>query len=169
MKRLLLGSVTLTLFAISVTVFQISCQKDAQAQTTTYTLPPATTTTLGGVIIGNGLSVTSNGTLSVNSTGVSQQNKFIFAKSVSGVTEIWIANYDGTNAQRINIIVPTGLRIDGDRGPQISPDRQRIFFLMGNFTTGTSYSIYSCKLDGSDLIRVIDGTGTSFIIPGSVY
>lgn len=49
----------------------MSCQKEATAQQSgsNYTLPFATTSTLGGVIIGNGLSVTGNGTLSVNSTG----------------------------------------------------------------------------------------------------
>ena len=38
-----------------------------------YVLPPATTSTLGGVIIGTGLSVASNGTISVNSTWLTQQ------------------------------------------------------------------------------------------------
>ena len=68
MKKLLLGSVALTLFSIAIAIFQMSCQKEANAQTGTgtYTLQPATTSTLGGIIVGNGLSVTSNGTLSVN-------------------------------------------------------------------------------------------------------
>lgn len=65
MRKLLLGSAVLTLFAISITLFQISCQKESNAQTTTYTLPPATTTSLGGIIVGNGLSVTPSGVLSV--------------------------------------------------------------------------------------------------------
>lgn len=71
MRKLLLSSVVLSLFAIALTVFQMSCQKEATAQQTgsNYTLPSATTSTLGGVIIGSGISVTSNGTISVNSTG----------------------------------------------------------------------------------------------------
>ena len=104
-KKLFLGSIALTTFALSIILFQVSCQKDVVAQNTTnYTLPPATTTTLGGVIVGNGLSVTSNGTLSVNASGgTTQQNKLLFVKSfVVGTTEtseIWTVNYDGTNAQ----------------------------------------------------------------------
>lgn len=172
MKKLLLGSAALILFAISITIFQISCQKESQAQTTNYTLPPATTTTLGGVIVGTGLSVTSNGTLSVNPSGATQQNKILFVKSfVSGTTEwseIWTANYDGTNAQKINITVPAGMTIDGELGPTISPDRQTIFFSMSNTTTNVNH-IYSCKLDGTSLTKIVDGTGTSEVNIGSAY
>ena len=172
MKKLLLGSAALTLFAISITIFQISCQKESQAQTTSYTLPPATTTTLGGVIVGNGLTVTSNGTLSVTPGGATQQNKILFVKSfVSGQTEwseIWTANYDGTSAQKINITVPSGMTIDGELGPTISPDRQTIFFSMSNTTTNVNH-IYSCKLDGTSLTKIVDGTGTSEVNIGSAY
>lgn len=172
MKKLLLGSAALTIFALAVTLFQISCQKESIAQTTTYTLPPATTTTLGGVIVGNGLSVTSNGTLSVNSSGGTQQNKILFVKSfVSGQTEwseIWTANYDGSNAQKINITVPAGMTIDGELGPTISPDRQTIFFSMSNTTTNVNH-IYSCKLDGTNVLKIVDGTGTSEVNIGSAY
>lgn len=72
MKRILLGSLILTLFALSIMIFQISCQKNTQAQTNNYTLPPATTANLGGVIVGNGLSVTSNRTLSVTPGSTTQ-------------------------------------------------------------------------------------------------
>lgn len=37
MKKLLLGSVTLAVFSLSIVLFQISCKKDANAQTTTMT------------------------------------------------------------------------------------------------------------------------------------
>lgn len=174
MRQLLLGSVILIIFAIAITLFQISCQKESNAQTTTYTLPPATTTTLGGVIVGNGLAVTNNGTLSVTccGSGSMQQNKILFVKSfLSGPTEwseIWTANFDGTNPQKINITVPAGMTIDGELGPTISPDRQTIFFSMSNTTTNVNH-IYSCKLDGTNLIKIIDGTGTSEVNIGSAY
>lgn len=45
-------------------------------------LSPATTTTLGDVIVGNGLSVTSDGTLSVTNAASGQQGKIIFTKLV---------------------------------------------------------------------------------------
>lgn len=172
MKKLLLGSAALTIFAISITLFQISCQKESQAQATSYTLPPATTSALGGVIVGNGLTVTSNGTLSVAPGGPTQQNKILFVKSFVSEqeewSEIWTANYDGTNAQKINITVPADMRIDGELGPIISPDRQTIFFSMSNTTTNSNH-IYSCKLDGTNIVKVVDGAGTSEVNIGSAF
>jgi len=45
MKKLLMGSAALTLFSIAMIVLQISCKKEATAQSggTSYNLPPATT------------------------------------------------------------------------------------------------------------------------------
>src|SRR2546423_12190340 len=109
MRKLLLGSLVLTAFSIAILLFQISCQKSALAEVP-YTLPPATTTTLGGVIVGSGLSVTSNGTLSVNAAGgVQQLNKIIFAKLLpaGGIIEIWTMNYDGSNQTKVNNAMPT--------------------------------------------------------------
>ena len=96
MKKLLLGSATLTIFALSIAIFQIACQKETTAQQTQYTLVPATTATLGGVIVGNGLNVSNNGTLSVASSAPAQQNKILFVKSFDSgpteVSEIWNTN-----------------------------------------------------------------------------
>ncbi len=38
MKKLLMSSLVLTIFALAITLFQISCKKEANAQTTTTTL-----------------------------------------------------------------------------------------------------------------------------------
>lgn len=158
MKKLILGSAALTLLAIAITIFQISCQKTATAQTTTYTLPPATTSTLGGVIVGNGLTVSANGTLSANSSST-QLNKIIYEKyptsSPAYSAEIWTANYDGTGQTKINIVLPSGLGIAGDA--KLSPNGQTVFFEVGNSTTFKFY-IYSCNLDGSNVRQVIDGS-----------
>ena len=81
-------SFVLLFAAISIGIFQISCQKEAIAQTgNTYTLPAATTSTLGGVIVGSGLNVASNGTISVSSAtaGVTQLNKLFLGKR-----SIWV-------------------------------------------------------------------------------
>ena len=51
-----------------------------------YTLPPATTSTLGGVIVGDGLEVESNGTLSVLDFQVLE---FDLTPQVNGVTQIF--------------------------------------------------------------------------------
>jgi hypothetical protein len=91
MKKLLMGSAALTLFSISMIIFQMSCKKDATAQTggTSYTLPAATTSTLGGIVVGNGLSVSNGGTLSVNSStgGVTQFNKIIYTKMNTSIAQ----------------------------------------------------------------------------------
>ncbi len=172
MRKLLLGSFILTFFAVSVILIQISCQKESTAQSPTYSLPPATTSTLGGVIIGSGLAVTANGTLSVTCCGSNQQSKFLFVKSyLSGpneISEIWTSNYDGTNAQKINIAVPAGMKIDGELGPTISPDRQTMFFSMSTTTTNVNH-IYTCKLDGSNVTKIVDGAGMTEINIGAAY
>lgn len=53
MKRLLLGSIILILFSISILILQFSCKKEVAAQTGSYILIPATATKLGGIIVGN--------------------------------------------------------------------------------------------------------------------
>ncbi len=69
MKKVLLGSIILVAFSIAIVLFQISCQKTAEAQMSNYTLPPATTTNLGGIMVGSGLTVTTSGVVSATSTG----------------------------------------------------------------------------------------------------
>lgn len=175
MKKLFLGSMALLMFSISIVIVQISCQKGADAQNSngsSYVLPAATTTTLGGVIVGNGLNVTSNGTLSVAAGGSTQQNKLLFFKRRKGYyatnwEEIWTANYDGSNAQKVNIVAPAGMSVDLDSDVTISPDGQRIFFGMKETSTGSTH-IYSCKPDGSSLTKVVDGSTTDLFI-GTAY
>jgi hypothetical protein len=165
MKKLLLGSISLLMFSVSVLIVQISCQKGANSQPSNgsnYVLPPATTTTLGGIIVGNGLAVTSNGTLSATSTPAAQQNKILFYKHRKGNfttnwDEIWIANYDGTNLKRVNIAPPAGMSINLDSDVSISPDGQKVFFGMTETATGFTH-VYSCNVDGTNLAKVVDGS-----------
>src|SRR5258707_845761 len=67
------------------------------------TLPIATTTTLGGVKP-DGTTITIDGAGKISSSGSQQQNKIIFTE-ISGsnipLSEIWTANYDGTNLTKI--------------------------------------------------------------------
>lgn len=176
MKKVLLGSIVLTFFSISIILFQISCQKGytINAQTNGYALPPATTSTLGGIIAGNGLSITSNGTLSVISTGSSgggltQLNKLIFKKVVvtpgsSVALEIWVANYDGTGATKVNIALPTGVGFSDNLNPVMSPNGQKIFFTAGPIGTSqivANGDLYSCNADGSSVTKIIDKGGAN--------
>lgn len=164
MKKLLLGSVILTFFAFSIILFQASCQKEAVANTeSAYTLPPATTATLGGVIVGSGLNVTANGTLSVTSSGVTQQNKIFYKKGVKdpsnsskSIDEIWSANYDGSNQKKLSVTLPLDSKIVA---LSISPDRQSLFFSVWGPLTA---NIYTCKTDGSGLTKIIDGANLGY-------
>jgi hypothetical protein len=160
MKSILQASFALLFFSLAIAIFQMSCKKDAIAQTptqTVYTLPPATTSTLGGVIVGNGLSVTSNGTLSLTATGSGQQNKLVYRKAIGVDTpnefyEIWTSNFDGSSQQKVNINLPVGTRIGG---VGISPDGKKLFLDVFPVTTGSTASIYSCNIDGSGLIKIL--------------
>src|SRR5580692_2594824 len=105
MKKILLSTIALTLFAISLLLFDISCKKTAKAQSPTYVLPVATTSKLGGVIPdGTTISVDGSGKISaVGGGSPTQAGKIIYLDFASGSTEIWTANYDGSGAQKINI------------------------------------------------------------------
>ena len=107
MKKLLLASTVLTLCSLSMLIFQMSCSKTAQAQASTYTLPPATTTTIGGVIVGSGLSVSSNGTLSATPAagGVTQLGKILIEEGYSN-DSLLVMNYDGSNPTLVVLPVP---------------------------------------------------------------
>jgi len=156
MKKILLSTIVLLAFTLSVVLFQVSCKKEANAQTSSYTLPPATTSKLGGVIPdGTTISVDGNGKISTSGNVVQQQNKILYVVygSQPNTDEIWSANYDGTNAQKINIVLPTGLAI-GDTNFTISPDRKMIFFSVFSPTGGTG-SIYACNIDGSNPHKII--------------
>lgn len=161
-----MGSIVLLLFSLAILVFQVSCQKSVEAQSggggSTYTLPPATTSTLGGIIVGSGLSITSNGTLSVvpTSGGIIQLNKIIYTLKISGSpnsdTEIWIANYDGTAASKINITLPAGRKIGapGTFGScSLSPDGQKIFF--NAFDGFGGQYLYACNVNGSNPTQIV--------------
>lgn len=168
MKKLLMGSVALFLFSLSVLLFQISCQKDVHAQTGSYILPVATASSLGGVIVGDGLQITTAGKLSVlasQSSGLVQLNKILYVKELPNDVEIWTANTDGSGSQKANIVLPSGLTIV-DTDAKMSPDGKTIFFQVDD---GTLSYIYSCNTDGSNVKRVIDGTGANWVSISGVY
>jgi hypothetical protein len=148
MKRLLLSTLVLSCFAISTIAIQISCNKTIDAQTTGST--PS--------IIG----------------------KFIFRKVVSPTgssysSEIWIANYDGTNASKVNIVLPTGVFFDDGLTLAMSPNGQKIFFTAGapdagNMNVSSRGDLYSCNVDGSGVTKIIDkGGATNRIQIGNAY
>jgi hypothetical protein len=139
MKKILLSTFVLTAFSLSIILFQISCKKSAEAATPT------------------------------TSTGVTQQNKIIYTRNLllSGsqgtyYDEIWIANYDGTNPQKINITLPAGLFVDYTTFVKLSPDQKTIFFSVADANgdkNGTGF--FSANIDGTNAKLIVpnDGTG----------
>jgi hypothetical protein len=159
MKKLLLSSAALTLFSISILIFQISCKKDALAQTgPSYVLPPATSTSLGGVIAGSGLNIAANGTLSVAPVtgGLTQQNIIFYIKNLSPADtyEYWLANLDGTNQHKVNITLGANVALRDEA--RLSPDGTKIIFTAEDSITGID-AVYSVAIAGGNATKIIDG------------
>jgi hypothetical protein len=81
MKKLFLGSVALTMFSISILIFQISCKKESTAQ-------PLTNQSLNKILYTK-----------------------VYTVSGIEIIEYWTSNTDGSNAIKIPITPPTGLVI----------------------------------------------------------
>jgi len=171
MRKLILSTIVLLAFSIAIAVFQISCTKTANSQSPSYTLMPATTSKLGGVIPdGTSISVDANGKISTVAAAPQQEGKLLYGVfgSVETDNAIWTSNYDGTNAQKINITLPTGTVIDPDN-LKISPDHQTIFFEAHTIPpSAISYYLYSCTINGSN-VHVIKGGFTNGIGVGAAY
>ena len=126
MKKLLLGSITLLIFATSVLIIQVSCSK-------TVARPLDNITPIG---------------------------KIIFTKYSSDL-QIWTANYDGTGASQVPIVLPADVEMSLDNLTnsliRLSPDGQKIFFQAHETRKAGSFnSIYSCNVDGSNVAKIID-------------
>ena len=125
MKKVLLSTVVLTAFSLSIILFQISCKKSADA-TTVSTEPQQ-----------------DNKILYSTFAGLSSGGGFDSRK-------LHTSNYDGTDVTDINVVLPTGISIvDGNLS--ISPDHKTIFFTVGIESSGSdNYAIYACNIDGSN-------------------
>ena len=125
MKKLILGSISLFLFSLSIILIQISCSK----------------------------------TVAQQNNNSNQVGKIVFGKYIPGGYEIWIANYDGTNAAPIPITLPPGVQFNLDvdsKGVKVSPDGQKLFFIAGQIINNYyQYSVYSCNIDGSNVQQII--------------
>lgn len=150
MKKILLSTVVLIAFSFSIILFQISCKKDAKAQSSSN-LAPATTTKLGGVIPdGSTIAVDAAGKISV-----AQEGKIVFIKygSATSQSEVWTANYDGSEAAKVNLVLPSTLSVAAHAN--ISPDRKTLFVSV--FDAKGNAGIYSCGIDGSNPKLIVTG------------
>lgn len=148
MKKLLLGSIALTLFSVSILLFQISCKKEVTAAQ-----EPA------GAETANQLMVFAKSF--IRPTGMAQKEK-----------EIWIANIDGTNPRKIPINIPSDL---GFYDAHLTQNGKTIVFMAESKTNYRKRAIYSCSLDGTGFKKVldfdneyVDDTNYSNVILGSV-
>lgn len=173
MKNLLMSTIVLIAFSLAILIFQISCKKDVNAQTSSnYALPIATSSTLGGIIVGSGLSVTNSGVVSVNaSSSTTQVGKVIFKKISKAGSEIWLCNYDGTNPSKVNITLPTGCYFANDMTPMMSPDGKKIFFtagFSGNMSATESDVMFVCNTDGTSVVKILEaGAGVTMQVGGA--
>jgi Tol biopolymer transport system component len=147
MKKILMSTIVLLAFSLSIILFQLSCKKQADAASTT-----------------------------VNAQAT-QQNKILYLKDIYGGSaganaydsaEIWVANYDGTNQQKVNITLPTGYVIVLGQTVKVSPDGKTIFFDAfspgSNYpNTSTPWSIFASNIDGSNVHLVVTGTATESV------
>lgn len=120
MKKILLGSAILFLFAIAITLFQLSCSKETIAQTSTVSqndvilYQKAVSTSFGTEWWvckkdgSNQRKVNFPSAIVVTQLGVSllsDKNSVVFSASLNttplGISEIYTMNIDGTNLQKI--------------------------------------------------------------------
>ena len=108
----------------------------------------------------------------ISTSGLQQLNKIVFSKQVYVGTvaqgEIWIANYDGTNQTKINIALPSGVRVQDGPNVKLSPDGKTLFFTTTN-TTSDEWQIYSCNVDGTNPKQITSGAGSNYISIGGAY
>jgi hypothetical protein len=159
MKKILLSTIVLSAFSVSILLFQISCKKDAVAQSTSYTLPVATTTTLGGVKPdGTSIKIDASGTISAVTSTNNSANIVIYAKTVGTETEIWKVNIDGSQNQKINIVLPAQIVLNVNDGGsfKLNRDASKLIFQASNTSTNLG-ELYSCNIDGSTVTKIVSG------------
>jgi len=163
-KKILKSSIVLILFSLSILIFNLSCEEPVLAQQQNYVLPSATSSTLGGIKVGGGLTITTDGILSVvedkNTHIYEPHNRFlyVFYNDIIAETEFWTAKLDGSDMKKIPISLPSGLKISSQSGV-LTPDGQTLIFTVMN-ESDLKY-IYSISTSGGDLKKLIDGTSTT--------
>jgi Tol biopolymer transport system component len=100
--------------------------------------------------------------VAVAQTNSTQLNKIVYLSKHGNGSEIWIANYDGTNKTKVTYSLPAGLIIDFVYGVRMSPDGKNVFFSASADGFGqTADGIYSCNVDGSNVTKIITATNST--------
>ena len=136
-----MGAIALLIFAIAISLVQISCSKSNAQQNRPLDNP--------------------------------QLNKIVYVKNWGTSPQIWVANYDGSSATQIPLVLPANLVIDinvSTRSLKISPDGQTIFFAVSDTSSATiNTQIYSCSITGSNVSLVIPSSGSDYPILCEAY
>ena len=94
---------------------------------------------------------------SQKTTNTLLQNKVIYTIFNSTEHSIWTCDYDGTNLVQVPISLPSNVTFNtsnGNADAKISPNGQKIFFIVTNINTGGN-EIYSCDVNGGNVQQVI--------------
>jgi Tol biopolymer transport system component len=99
---------------------------------------------------------------------VQQQGKILYLKYQNdGSSELWTMNFDGSNAQKVNITLPQSIMVFSSQ-PKASPDGSAFFFSTYQ-NQSFNIPIYSCNADGSNTKFVLDGAAGSIFKFGGIY
>ncbi len=101
-------------------------------------------------------------------TSTIQIGKIIFMRN----NAIWTCDYDGTNLRAVNVTLPTGIGFSDNKLAKLSPNGQKIFFTAGPKVSGyNDYygDLYSCNIDGTGLIKIVDRMTDYEINLGGAY
>ena len=140
MKKLLLGSLALTMFSATIILFELSCKKTANAQSSTT----SQITILDKSLI----------TGSVRTqTGSTKDSLGRVTPIYSYTTVFYTVQNDGSNLTQINFTLPSGLY--ALPSARLTPDGKKMIFQVSDANGNTS--LYSCLIDGSNVKKVLDG------------
>lgn len=120
-----------------------------------YTLPPATTSTLGGIIVGNNLTVAADGTLSAN--GGTLPNNLVYWDAAGTITPV--VPYVSTSSIMDDAV--TNDKIDWSTLPITNSTTTTITFKTGSTTTGTGTATV-IHLNNSGLVALLYQGSTGF-------
>jgi hypothetical protein len=102
------------------------------------------------------LSCNKESTAQNTSTSIQNLGILVFAKGGDKANEFWTSKYDGSGQIKITV---SSLPNTGEifkESIKISPDGKKFFFNGITNPTNTFSSIYSCNIDGTGLIKLVD-------------
>lgn len=146
MKKFIYGIFLLLVLTLFITMTQISCEKTVAQQNTSLR-----ESSVNVILLEKSAP---REITTVDSLGNPDKTSTVF------INEYYTMSIDGSNLKKIPINLPTGLYAWGNA--HLTQDAQTIVFnVIDNIGGGSSKEvksyIYSCSLDGGNLIKLTDG------------